>query len=67
MELIDTHITFTVDELKEAIEDGTIERLVSNVSILIDDGFAVSLYTRYAGDVNFANIDEFKTYIRTIS
>jgi len=66
MELIDTHITFTWEEFREAILEGTIERMVSNIGVLLNDGYDVSVHAGKTGDIKFSNINELKAYIKTI-
>jgi hypothetical protein len=67
MELIDTHITFTWEELREAVQEGKIERMLKNVQILLDDGYTFSVHTRYAGDTDFSDIASLRAYIASLS
>ena len=67
MELIDTHITFTWEELREAILEGTIERMLANIGILLADGYSVSVHTRYAGDTNFHTLEALQAYVDNIA
>lgn len=67
MELVDTHMTFTWEELRDAIREGSIERMISNIWIMLDYGYTVSVHTRYSGDMDFSNIHDLETYIDSIA
>lgn len=66
MELTGTELIFSWLELRDAVREGTIERIIANVDVLLKDGFSVSVHVHFREDLLFANIDEFKAYIATI-
>ncbi|MFM8333535.1 MAG: hypothetical protein ACKN9T_17800 [Candidatus Methylumidiphilus sp.] len=67
MELTGTEMIFSWHELRDAIEDGSIDRMVKNIEIMLNDGFTVSVHTRFRQDLPFKDIEELKAYIATIN
>jgi hypothetical protein len=66
MELLNTHITFTIDELREAIIGKTIDDMLIKIGELMEYGYSVSVHTRHGGDIDFDNIKQLKRYLGTI-
>jgi len=67
MEFTDTTLIVAVSDIINAVHDGTLDHMLSNMETVMQNGYKVSVHRKSLEDIIFTDINQLKTYINTLA
>lgn len=67
MEFTDTTLVVALSDIINAIDDGTLDSMVSNMETVMRNGYKVSIHRKSLEDITFTNVEQLRTYINNLA
>ncbi len=67
MEFTDTTLIVALSDIITAVDDDTLDAMLSNMETVMNNGYKVSVHLKSLEDITFTDIDKLKDYIMTLA
>ncbi len=67
MEFTDTTLIVALSDIINAVEDDTLDAMLSNMETVMINGYKVSIHRKALEDITFTDVNQLKTYINNLA
>ena len=67
MEFTDTTLIVAISDIINAVDDDTLDAMLSNMETVMRNGYKVSIHRKSLEDITFTDIDKLKDYVMTLA